>query len=240
MAILVSVAEQGKVRENMEDYVYPLVKKPTQKEPPFCVGVADGVAGNPFGEWASEMATKLCKTYVDKTINHQVILDEQQLASIFDQIQKDLSYLEIMDISIQGASTTLSVGVFYEDRMLYGYVGDSPVFLIRDNEITEITVPHTTNVWVTIDGNKVLHKSLANCLGGYTGIYKGATTGSIQLQKEDIVIFATDGVTLHLDPEELKDILLEYPLSKAVKVINKTILNRGAYDNFSYVVIVWK
>ncbi len=240
MALVISVAEMGKVRDNMEDYVYPAPGTRSTFMPPFSVMVADGVAGSPYGEKASQAAVEIAETYLRDMLSRGVSPSEDLVKSIFDRVQEALRFLQEADPSLRGASTTLSIGLFTDDRLIYGYAGDSPIFLIRGSRIRRLDDPHVVGTWVYSEGQIVLNTTLVNCMGGYPGIYSGATVSTCLLKKGDIVFISSDGVTLHVSPEEIRDIFLEYPSHKAADILREKIYERGAYDNFSYVVVVWE
>jgi len=240
MALVISVAEVGKVRDNMEDYVYPAPGTRVSMEPPFAVVVADGVAGSPYGEKASQAAVEIAIAYLKDMIERGVTPSQSLLLSVFDKVQEALSFLQSADTSMRGASTTLSMGLFVDDRIIYGYAGDSPIFLIRGPRIKRIDDPHVVGTWVYSEGKLVLNTTLVNCMGGYPGIYSGATVESCDLRKGDIIFMSSDGVTLHVSPEEIRDLFLEHSPYEAAMKLKELVYERGAYDNFSYVVVVWE
>ncbi len=240
MALVISVAETGKVRDNMEDYVYPAGGTHTVFTSPFVTVVADGVAGSPYGERASQAAVEIAIAYFNDMVSRGISPNKLLVKSIFDKVQEALLFLQDADPSMRGASTTMSMAIFDNDRAYIGYVGDSPIFLIRGERIKRIDEPHVVGTWVYSGNKLVLNTTLVNCLGGYPGIYSQPDIVECRLRSKDILILASDGVTLHLSPLEIRDQFLENPPLKAVNNIKDLVYQRGAYDNFSIVVIVWE
>jgi serine/threonine protein phosphatase PrpC len=77
-------------------------------------------------------------------------------------------------------------------------------------------------------------------MGGYPGIYTGPGEYECPLQKGDIIFLASDGVTLHVSPEEIRDAFLDKTPREAAQYIKQLVYERGAFDNFSFVVVVWE
>ncbi len=240
MALIISVAEIGKVRSNMEDYVYPAPGTHMTVSPPFAAIVADGVAGSPYGERASQAAVEIAMAYFKDMMDRGVSPSLQLIKAIFDKVQEALIFLQEADPSMRGASTTMSMAIFDDSTAYIGYAGDSPIFLIRGPRIRRIDEPHVVGTWVYSEGSLVLNTTLVNCMGGYPGIYAGPGKHECSLKKGDIVFLSSDGVTLHVSPEEIRDAFLEKSPREAVQHIKHLVYERGAFDNFSFVVVVWE
>ena len=240
MALVLSVAEIGKVRTNMEDYVHPPSGTHTRIVSPFSVVVADGVAGSPYGEKASQAAVEIAVAYFNDMVERKVPPNLKLVRSIFDRVQEALTFLQEADPAIRGASTTLSMIVFDKDRAYIGYVGDSPIFLIRGPRIKRLDEPHVVGTWVYSERGIVLNTTLVNCMGGYPGIYNGPDLKEIKMNKGDILIVASDGLTLHVDPVEILNAFWNNEPQGTVNNIKNVVYERGAFDNFSFVVVVWE
>ena len=240
MALVLSIAEIGKVRTSMEDYVHPPSGTHTRILPPFSVVVADGVAGSPYGEKASQAAVEIAVAYFNDMIEKKVSPNLKLIRSIFDRVQEALTFLQEADPAIRGTSTTLSMVVFDNDRAYIGYVGDSPIFLIRGPRIKRLDESHVVGTWVYSESGIVLNTTLVNCMGGYPGIYSGPDLEEIKMYKGDILIVASDGLTLHVDPEEILNAFWNNEPQDTVNNIKNVVYERGAFDNFSFVVVVWE
>lgn len=240
MALVFSVAEIGKVRTNMEDYVHPPAGTHTRIVPPFSVVVADGVAGSPYGEKASQAAVEIAVAYFNDMIGRKVSPNLKLVGSIFDRVQEALTFLQEADPAIRGTSTTLSMVVFDDHKAYMGYAGDSPIFLIRGLRIKRLDEPHVVGTWVYSENGIVLNTTLVNCMGGYPGIYSGPDLKEIEMKKGDILIVASDGLTLHIEPREILNAFWNNNPQDAVNNIKDIVYKRGAFDNFSFVVVVWE
>jgi len=240
--VVVSVSEQGLKRTTMEDYIYPDVGRYEVTKFPYLFAVADGVAGNPFGEKASRAAIELLVSYYDFFVNKKKIPpSKSMLKSIFDSIQEGLEFIEHIDKTVRGSATTLSVGIVTHDAFIYGYAGDSPIYLFRKKSYKRLDSPHIIGKWYLYMGTPLLNQSLVNCMGGYSGsssLYKGATVGQIPIMKGDYLFIASDGVTLHMSPSEIRDLLFSSKTIEEVSdIITDVVYQKGAMDNFSFVVV---
>lgn len=135
------LTDKGRVRDTNEDYVQGAIN-------PFgnvLLVVADGMGGHNKGEYAS---SKLVKHIVNEFLLlekefknfkamskwvYKVIKEANEL--IYNKAQKDEAY--------KGMGTTLSLALLVKDTMLTAQVGDSRIYLLKDNKLEQITVDQT-------------------------------------------------------------------------------------------------
>ncbi|MGQ9631157.1 MAG: protein phosphatase 2C domain-containing protein [bacterium] len=172
--------------------------------------VADGSGGTLRGRRASSMAA----SGVGETLS--IALTGTPLRDPADSIARSIIDVNTKiyeegynNLELRGMGTTITV-VLIKDGVLYGgYVGDSPVYLVRGGRIKLLTPPHKGS-----DGEEEL----------YIGrrISMEVRTFSEQLQAGDVVLMCTDGVSdyksankllaqtvKHRDVQRLCDALVE-------------------------------
>jgi protein phosphatase len=232
MALIVSAASKGLIRETMEDFVYPPPGMTYRtSDDPFLAMVADGVAGSPDGEVASRLAVE---SFVDEfnqlfSAGEEIHLSVDMLAILFDRVNRRL-----LEVNSKMA-TTLTVGVFAQDRAFILWAGDSPAYMFRSGRLKRLTEPHMVGAWVTAeDGNPVLSTILYSCLGGGTSGFEVSGL-SVGVRPGDIFLFMSDGVPLHIGEYELVQLLNDMDLESAIDKIGSLVMERGAYDNYSIV-----
>lgn len=123
---------KGKVRpENEDSYLI--------KETPYPLfAVADGMGGHQAGEVASQLAVKFLES---AEFDYQDILESIRLT--IEGANREIYNKGMLDSSYTGMGTTLSMGIIYENRLYIGHVGDSRIYLIRDNELIQLTTDHS-------------------------------------------------------------------------------------------------
>ena len=142
---IVAVSHPGKVRSNNEDAV---MANPAMG---FAV-LADGMGGYNAGEVASGMATNLLGTELEKAFLNKApseldangkswartVMEAEVAranAAIYQAAQSQPQYA--------GMGTTLVMGVFHDNQVTVGHIGDSRMYRLRGDEFLTITRDHS-------------------------------------------------------------------------------------------------
>jgi len=133
---------------------------------------------------------------------------------------------ELYDQTNGYSLTTLTACLKIGNQLTVINSGDSPAFLIRNNQMTELTVLDK------IPGELV---SLTNAVG--IGPEFAYHLKQIQLKPEDKFILVTDGISDNVYPEELLDISKAKTPEKAITALQKLMsekqnTNQGREDRF--------
>ncbi len=100
--------------------------------------VADGVGGENKGERASQLAIDTLFQYMRRSSDADVPTLLINAVNFINQAVHRIAQ------ETGGASTTISVAVIYEGSTLYiANVGDSRVYLCRNQKLTQLTIDHT-------------------------------------------------------------------------------------------------
>jgi serine/threonine protein phosphatase PrpC len=133
--------DTGMARDNNEDAVAfdPVTR--------LCI-LADGMGGYNAGEIASGMAVAFIKSEMSRWLSQagrhansrevrraMEICVENANHSIFNAANSNPQYT--------GMGTTLVVGVFQDDRLMLGHIGDSRCYRLRGTEFQQITKDHS-------------------------------------------------------------------------------------------------
>jgi protein phosphatase len=237
----------GSVRENNEDK-FDYLEPPRNGDLAFkgrLYGVADGMGGHSAGQIASELALKtvIRSYYMDQTTRivnslHYAITEANAL--IFETAQM------IPDRRDMG--TTLTLGVVYEDRMIVAHTGDSRAYLLRDGEIEQITQDHS---WVAEQvslGALTLEQAqlspFRNIITRSIGTQPSVDPDfyAVDLKKGDRIILCSDGLTSHLEPDELmKYAGSETAIAAGPSVTSMRLVemanDRGGRDNITVLIV---
>ncbi len=133
--------DTGRVRNNNEDSV---VFDDAQR----LLVLADGMGGYNAGEVASSMATRFIHTEMVRWLSEvgQNVQPRDVRRAL--QICVDNANLEILNAAIgnpayAGMGTTLVLGVFVQQTLVVGHIGDSRCYRLRAGELQAITRDHS-------------------------------------------------------------------------------------------------
>lgn len=133
------MTDAGKVRTHNEDNVIIL-----NNNNEFILAVADGMGGHKAGEVASNIAIE----YVKESFESLETLGKKEDA--IDYLRKIVKEIndKIFDYTkshpeSKGMGTTLVIAIKTEDYVLYGNVGDSSGYVIKNDTLHKITKDHT-------------------------------------------------------------------------------------------------
>lgn len=223
-------SDVGSVRQDNEDSAYL---------GPHLMLVADGMGGHAAGELASSTAVAIM-AQLDKPMSSSDA--ELAFAAAIKQIGDELAKVIKADPERTGLGTTLSASYWDGNELTIAHVGDSRVYLLRDQKLTQLTKDDTF-VQTLVDAGQITaqealtHPQRSLLLQAVDGTSQPKPNLiRIKLNLGDRILLATDGLTAVLADEEIRQILTNSDLVGAVtKLIEETNEN-GAPDNVTVVV----
>jgi protein phosphatase len=231
--------DRGLVRDNNEDAIGGDLTTGL-------VVLADGMGGANAGEVASTLA-------VDLLINELVVardsdagvLGEQDLQASAKRVNAAILDLAQNVPEYHGMGTTLIVGLFQRESLLFAHVGDSRLYLYRQHELQVLTRDHTLIQELVALGEfqsledalsaGVPQNILARAFGSESEVE--IDIDSIPLQSGDLLMFCSDGLTNMVSDQEIKQILELRDAGLMTRVdglIERACMNGGA-DNVSVI-----
>jgi len=128
----VAISHTGKVRSNNQDSGYSGSN---------LFAVADGMGGHAGGDVASSLAIHRLKD-----LDHafpSTAAAEQALRDAIADTATELIDTVVVRPELAGMGTTVSAIVMVDDHAVIAHIGDSRVYLYRDDALTQITTDHT-------------------------------------------------------------------------------------------------
>jgi serine/threonine protein phosphatase PrpC len=144
--------------------------------------------------------------------------------------------------------TTLTAGIVYEDRMIIAHTGDSRAYLIRDGEVEQVTQDHSWVAEQVSMGALTLQQAqmspFRNIITRSIGTQPTVDPDfySIDLQEGDRVLMCSDGLTAHVEPEDLQNMVASKaaiaagPSLTAMKLV-EVANERGGRDNITVLIL---
>jgi serine/threonine protein phosphatase PrpC len=206
--------------------------------------VADGMGGHAAGEVASEMAVRITSQLIGSLRGSS---DEEAGERIRNAIRSANDAIFERTLSEQdkrGMGTTVTVLALLPDRYLIGQVGDSRAYLFRDGQFHQLTKDHSyvqeqvDAGLLTPDQARVHPYSnvITRCVGAGMDVVPDIYFGS--LEKGDVLLLASDGLTGMLEDEELTDIVSSDGGPQAwVDQMVAEANRRGGLDNITAIII---
>ena len=216
--------------------------------------VADGMGGHASGEIASAIAVESVQGVLLGAINPDETRLDRSSMDQEEEIRERLRYaMNQASISIRqtamanpihaGMGTTLAVLLIEDDEAHLGHVGDSRIYLFRDEKLHRLTRDHTV-VQQEIDAGTltpelariVPHKNILTQSVGYHGPVE-PDTSTRPIDEGDVFILCSDGLTDPLSDAELTEICAQHDPEDLAEVLVQKAIEHGTEDNVTVVVV---
>lgn len=227
----------GRVRKTNEDsYVF---------SPPHLFVVADGMGGHVAGEIASSLGASTIQEHIQKI--KQPSDWEQVLKEAIDLANCIVYQMSQAKSECQGMGTTVTAVYAEGTEIFWSHVGDSRLYLIRDNMLRQITSDHSL-VWELVQSGSITseealvhpHRNvLTRAVGTSDNIC--IDSGKFVWQPGDSLLLCTDGLTNMLNEEAILNIctLLDNPQT-IVNTLVEQAKEAGGYDNITVILVQYK
>jgi protein phosphatase len=201
--------------------------------------VADGMGGHKNGKLASSIVVDAAKTL------GRAASAPDLLARFNDRIYRANAEL----LRLSGGKEDTVIGSTIAALLVFGghfacvWSGDSRIYLVRGRTISQLSRDHT-EVQELIDRG-VIQPSEArtwprrNVITKAIGVFKEPDLEAVQgdLKPGDTFVLCSDGLTGHVEDEEILQHVLNVPAQSACEALIQLTLDRGAKDNVTVIVI---
>lgn len=229
--------DPGKVRSHNEDSV-TIVKN---KNSEYLAVVADGMGGHKAGEIASSLVVQeLGKRFSELSSIGTKEEAAIWLKEIINEINiKILKYAE-EHINATGLGTTCVCSILTDKFLLFGNVGDSSGFVVKNGKMYKVTKDHTLVNMLLENGELTESEARIhpqkNVLMKALGSAESIDTDIFDVERNvDGIFLCSDGLTNMLSVEQMEKVLNDGELEIEEK-INKMIMKanmRGGSDNIT-------
>lgn len=204
--------------------------------------VADGLGGHTGGEQASRIAVDTVKeAYYQDDADDRAAALQRAVQEANARIYQQNAARSPQPSSEGFMGTTCVAAVLLGDRMYVANVGDSRAYIVRDDEIKQITLDHSVVAKELREGLITKEQAkdhpqrhvIYRCLG------EGATVEvdifTEQTQVGDKLLLCTDGLYGLVD-DELRTIVQRYDIQESVQRLIDRANELGGSDNITAVV----
>jgi protein phosphatase len=204
--------------------------------------VADGMGGHLAGEVASQQALIYFEKQLRLALAHtnDIIDTLKQVVTAVNQHIYDMSCREE---GLQGMGTTITGCLIQNGQAYVVHVGDSRAYLVRENNISQVTNDHSLVGELVKSGSiteelaqvhprrNVLTQAIGVSLTVEVDVY------SVLLQPEDRIILCSDGLTNHLTRSDILQNITGLEPQQAVRKLTDAALSQGGSDNITVILI---
>jgi protein phosphatase len=230
--------DPGLARENNEDSV-------TVDEPTRLAVLADGMGGYNAGEIASGMATTFIKSELGRWLSqagrHANSREVRRAMEIcVDNANRSIFNAANSNPQYSGMGTTLVLGVFQDNRLMLGHIGDSRCYRLRGGELQQITKDHSL-LQEQMDAGLITAEQAAtssnkNLVTRALGVEDAVLleVNEHKVEQGDIYLMCSDGLSDMVDDGGIARILaagaaLEQKMAELIDAANAN----GGRDNIS-------
>ncbi len=229
--------DTGKVRSHNEDSV-TIVKNLSNE---YLLVVADGMGGHKAGEVASSMTVTIMGSRFTKLSSIGKKEDAiSWLREIIDEVNIDILKYAEEHIDSKGLGTTCVCAILAKEFLLFGNIGDSSGFVLKQGKLTKVTNDHTIVGLLLKNGDiseeEAKNHPQKNVLMKALGSAEKVSMDMFDVETDiDEIFLCSDGLTNMVSHDQIEKILNDDALSIEEKV-NKLILKanvRGGTDNIT-------
>lgn len=235
------LTDTGRVRDHNEDSV--IVVRNQNND--CLLAVADGMGGHSAGEVASSIAISyLGKHFQESFIN----LGKEQAIDWLRNSTSEINKLILSYVSnhpeSKGMGSTLVVAISNKDYVLFGNIGDSSGFVMKNEKLHKVTYDHTlVNLLVTageLTKEEAKDHPKRNVLMKALGASNNVEIDIFDCDTEiNAILLCSDGLTNMLEEEQIERVLLsDLTVEDMVTKLIRKANNRGGPDNISVAYLI--
>lgn len=230
------ITDPGKVRSHNEDAVNVIRNENDE----YLMCVADGMGGHRGGEIASSI---VIDNLTNKFNELETIGTKEEavnwLQNVISEANKMIYEYTSSNPDSFGMGTTVVIALFTKEYLLFGNIGDSAGYVIKNGNLHKITVDHTL-VNLLVKSGRLTAEEARN--HPRKNVLMRALGANIKVEMDvfdvetdiDGILLCSDGLTSMLTDEQIIKVLTEDLTSQ--KKLEKLVIkcnNRGGNDNIT-------
>ena len=219
--------------------------------------LADGLGGYKAGEVASEIAVLMIAAEITEAMQNRV--DSKKIVQnlmpesilLIDAVKKTnaaIYHISKNQPLCSGMGTTLVAGLFANNKLTIGHIGDSRMYCLRNQALRQLTEDHSL-IQAQINAGLITQEqaktaSNRNLVTRALGIDPEVELElqEVDVEVGDVYLMCSDGLSDLVEDAEITEILLEANdnITLAAKKLVQTANNNGGTDNISVVIATIK
>ena len=242
---IVRMSDVGKMRERNEDAVASDLTTGL-------VMVADGMGGYKAGDVASQMTALIVTSGIAELMyQQQVSKDKSNALSVQDMLIKtvasanEIIYKTSQEQSVcAGMGTTFVGGIFSDNKITVGHIGDSRLYRLREGKLEQLTEDHSL-LQEQMNAGLITKEQAKNSNDGHLVTRALGTDPEVELEINeyetmvgDYYLLCSDGLTDLVEDHEIREEMLsaDGDMRLAAKNLVRLANNYGGTDNVSVII----
>lgn len=232
---IVGKTDTGKIRKVNEDKFDYFQNRDT-----LAAVVCDGMGGYNSGDVAASIAVNNIINHLKSTLQNSDI--EKEIIIAF-KVANDLISIKSNENNSR-MGTTAALLLIKQSEFITAHLGDSRIYIVRDNKITRLTKDHSRVQQIIDEQNISIEEALKiedrNAITralGVNGLSKPDTSKPQKVLLNDIFLICSDGLSNLVSDSEILEFLSDYTPETACEQLIYLANLRGGDDNITAVVI---
>ncbi len=219
--------------------------------------LADGMGGYKAGEVASEIAVLNITAEITEAMfgKNSMIMPKSELLPesemLIEAVEKTNAAIYQISQQFQqcsGMGTTLVAGLFTSNKLIVGHIGDSRMYRLREEKLTQLTEDHSV-VQEQINSGELTETEAKESINKNLVTRALGIDPDVELELhehdtkvKDIYLLCSDGLTDLVTDEEIRIMLLEagQNIERAAVNLIRFANEKGGKDNISVVIALVK
>lgn len=231
------LTDAGRVRSHNEDSV--TILKNNNNE--YLLMVADGMGGHKAGEVASSLAvTHFGKRFTNASSMGSKLDAVNWMNDNASEVNNEIIEYAKIHPEASGLGTTLVLSLITKEYLIFGNIGDSTGYVLKNKKLHRVTKPHSlVNLLVEtgqLTEEEAKYHPKKNVLMKALGAMEKVELDIFDVDlTSEAILLCSDGLTNMLSDEQIEKVLNDKELSvseKVEKLIRKCNV-RGGTDNVS-------
>ena len=251
-----ALSDKGCVRANNEDNLFFNGSIKEKDAPSFCstlnfdgkdgyqiYAVCDGMGGEADGETAAYIAVSALVSLKEKLET----ATEENIGTLIDVYTEEVNREILAYGKLGHMGTTLALLLIYRNKAYIAHMGDSRIYLIRENEIIALTSDHSEASRLLalgfISEEQYRTHPMKNVITRYLGMYypdlkiTAAIQEPIDIRRKDRFLLCSDGLSDLISTQQILQIASGRSTSEAADDLLVSALTAGGIDNVTVMIV---
>ena len=244
----VGMSDAGRVREHNEDTIG------TDSDIGLVV-LADGMGGYKAGEVASGIAVRTVMTLLKDAVEREDLALRDSgsglsrpgilLRDAIHRANKIIHQTARTQSHCEGMGTTVVAGLFFDDKLTIAHVGDSRLYRLRGEELTQVTQDHSLMNELVARGfytpQEAQRASAKNYVTRALGVEPTVEVdvADVPVEKDDLFLLCSDGLSDMVEHEDIQLTMSTFGANLQTLARQLVLLgnDNGGRDNISVVLV---
>lgn len=212
--------------------------------------VSDGMGGHQAGEVAAKVVVSVLPDMLVQRLALQSSLRSRVVELVMREAILELSQRLRSEstghINLHGMGATLALAWLNRGRAHLAYMGDSRIYLLRQDTLTQLSEDHSLVALLLKHGEITPEEAKEHPARGRLSRYVGMEgevypdVQTVDLARGDRLLLCSDGLTGMLDDRQITQILQStFDPQSACQALVQAANEAGGKDNITVVIVLW-